>query len=362
MGNVERRLGKHFIVGLSGPVLSELDKRILSKLKPRGVLLLKRNFSHEKPYESWHKDLVKLIYSIREITEQETPIVSLDHEGGRVHRTPPPVTHFPSPYQYRKRVTEVARAMGEELRSLGVNVSWSPLADINSNPKNPVIGDRSFGATPGEVIEYATQFLRAIQGRGVLGCLKHFPGHGDTSTDSHFELPVVNATLDELKARELFPFRALCAQDAPFVMTAHILFPRIDAQAPATFSRKFLTEMLKNEWGYKGIVVSDDLDMKAVSLRFDKDDAIAHSMIAGCDMFIVARHPDGNSDRPLRIAAQMLGCLNKGILSENVFEESQERIDKCLSERLKYFEPAILSMDQFGKNEELSVEIEKDSD
>lgn len=354
MGNVEKRIGKHFIIGLSGPSLSELDKRILSRLKPKGVLLLKRNFSHGKPYEAWHADLSKLIYNIREITEQEIPIISLDHEGGRVHRTPPPITHFPSPFLYRKRVKEVAIAMAKELKSIGVNVSWSPLADINSNPQNPVIGDRAFGSMPGEVIEYASHFLKSLQAHGVLGCLKHFPGHGDTTTDSHLELPILNMSLEELKARELFPFRALCALDVPFVMTAHIMYPRIDKQNPATFSKMFLTEMLKKEWGYKGIVVSDDLDMKAVSLRFDKDESIAQAMVAGCDMFIVARHPDGNSDRPLKIASQMLGCLNKGILPSDRFEEAQENIDTVLSKSLKYFNQEILSADVFKGNDELS--------
>lgn len=284
-------VGDHFIVGLSGERLNQADKEMLEALRPAGVLLLGRNFSQSPDWIGVLKDLID---ETRELTKRQDLLVSLDHEGGRVHRTPSPITHFPSPRAYRQKAREIAQAMGIELRSLGVNLSWAPLCDVDSNPSNPIIGERSFGTTPDTVTNPAIEFMEGLLSEGIIPCAKHFPGHGDTSTDSHLELPVVNKSMRELEELELIPFKALCEAQVPMVMTAHVLFPKIDPKNPATLSPTILKGVLRDSWNYEGVIVSDDLEMLAVAERFKQKGTITEALNAGCDMFITARHHDSN--------------------------------------------------------------------
>jgi len=243
--------------------------------------------------------------------------------------------------------------MAVELRSLGVNVSWLPLADINWNSANPVIGERAFGETVADVVTPAVECARTLLEEGILSCAKHFPGHGGTSADSHHELPVLNLTAAELEARDLEPFRALCEVAVPFVMTAHILFPQIDPDLPATLSRKILHHYLRDLWGYDGIVISDDLDMDAVSQRFTKDDAAALAIQAGCDMFIVAQRPA----RAFELCKDMLRSVQDGKLSEERLHRSFRRV-KNLLRNTKRHTPHILDEAIRSKHAELSRRLE----
>ena len=177
--------GNHLIVGVSGTVLTDEDKRILSTIKPVGVCFFAKNFRDGEPYEIWLETYKKLHQEIREYTERESMFISIDHEGGRVIRPPLPITRFPYSYVCRKRAKEVASAMAIELKSLGINVSWAPVADIFSNPNNPIIGPRSFDTTPETAAEYAREYFLGLKESGITACAKHFPGHGDTNSDSH---------------------------------------------------------------------------------------------------------------------------------------------------------------------------------
>lgn len=349
--------GRHFIVGLSGITLDDYDKAILGKLKPAGVLLLKRNFDHTRKYEEWLELLKRLLNDVRNYAERDQIIVSLDHEGGRVHRLPAPITRFPAAELYASRSGEVAKAMAIELKSLGVNLSWSPLADIHSNPLNPIIGDRAFGKNPDQVCENACAFLNSLQENGVLGCAKHYPGHGDTSTDSHLELPTLNLSLEQLRSRELIPFAALVKCNVPMVMTAHILFPQIDAHHPATLSSKILDQILRSELGYKGIIISDDLDMKAVSDGFKHEENLGKAINAGCDMFIVARNPDPASDRPLVLTNYLYRCLKNRQVSEARLHQSYLRIAELFSQRLQKHDVQKLDGDIFEAHRELAEDL-----
>ncbi len=299
-------VGDHFIVGLSGDKLNNTDREVLRSLKPVGLLLLARNFSQS---DTWLDSLRGLIEESRSLTDRQDLLITLDHEGGRVHRTPAPITHFPSPRVYRKKSREVAQAMGVELRSIGVNVSWAPLCDIDSNPKNPIIGERSFGTNVDEVAGPALEFMEGLLSEGIIPCAKHFPGHGDTSTDSHLELPVVDKSFNEIELLELPAFKALCDAQVPMVMTAHVLFPKIDPKNPATLSPTILKGVLRDSWNYEGVIVSDDLEMLAVSERFKRKGTITEAFNAGCDMFISARHND--SKLVLNLAEELEGVQGK---------------------------------------------------
>ncbi|MBR8836910.1 MAG: glycoside hydrolase family 3 protein [Stigonema ocellatum SAG 48.90 = DSM 106950] len=333
----QQRFGNHLIIGLTGTTLNDEDKRILSELKPIGVIFFQKNFRYDAPYEVWLQSFHELIDQVKQYTERELMFLSIDHEGGRILRTPPPLTRFPHALLYKSRSKEVAFATGLELKSLGINVSWAPVADIFSNPNNPVIGPRAFGDTPETASQGARDYYFGLKEVGIIGCAKHFPGHGDTSTDSHLELPTLNFTLEELRNRELIPFKALIDAQVPMIMTAHILFPKIDSQVPATLSAPILHTILKEELGFGGVVVSDDLDMKAVSDMYTKGGTVARTFHAGCDMFIISRNlPSSSLERIYRIAEDFSDSLRNGSLTTSVVEAATARIEKLLAATPQY--------------------------
>ncbi|MBD2246635.1 glycoside hydrolase family 3 protein [Nostoc sp. FACHB-888] len=332
-----KRFGHHLILGISGTTLSDEDKRALSELKPIGAIFFAKNFLDSTPYQVWLESFKDLNNQIREYTERDSMFMTLDHEGGRVIRTPLPITRFPHALLLRSHVREVAKATALELKSLGINLSWAPVADVFSYPHNPVIGPRAFGNTPEIAAKDAREYYLGLQESGILGCAKHFPGHGDTSKDSHIELPILNLTLEDLRLRELIPFKALIEVQIPLIMTAHILFPKIDADVPATLSQSILKTILREELGFEGVVVSDDLDMKAISDMFIKAGTVAQSFHAGCDLFIVSRNINSSSiERTYQIAEDFVDSLSKGSLDESVVEAAKERIDKLLAVTPQY--------------------------
>ncbi|TVP62597.1 MAG: beta-N-acetylhexosaminidase [Nodularia sp. (in: Bacteria)] len=339
------RFGHHLIIGISGTSLSDDDKRTLSELKPVGVIFFAKNFLDGTPYEVWLESFQNLNAQIRQYTERDSMFMTLDHEGGRVVRTPLPITRFPyalllrSPKAGRSQshARKVAKATALELKSLGINLSWAPVADIFSHPQNPIIGPRAFGRTPEATAEGVCEYYRGLQEAGILGCAKHFPGHGDTSKDSHIELPILNLTLEDLRIRELIPFQALIAAQIPLIMTAHILFPKIDSQFPATLSPAILKKILREELGFEGVVVSDDLDMKAVSDMFTQSGTVAQSFDAGCDLFIVSRNINSLSiERTYQMAEDFADSLSKGRLDESVVTAAKDRIEKLLAVTPQY--------------------------
>lgn len=328
-------LGLHFIVGLSGTKLSDLDKKILEEVRPAGVLLLKRNFLQNAPYHQWLTELDNLYTALKSFTGRDNLMITLDHEGGRVHRTPAPITHFSDAASYVHKAYETAQAMAVELRSIGVNISWAPCTDIHSNPANPVIGTRSFGATAQIVSDAASAYARGLMENGVLACAKHFPGHGDTNVDSHLALPTLDLTLEELRTRELIPFKRLIDEGVPLVMTSHILFPKIDPENPATLSHTILNGLLRQELGFGGIIVTDDLDMKAVADRYTTEDLVARAVNSGCELFIVARFPDGTSEKPLLMHAGLQSALKAGTVDPALLEVAEEKIRYLMAHGLQ---------------------------
>jgi beta-N-acetylhexosaminidase len=233
-----------------------------------------------------------LVRALREASPQVPLLVSADQEGGVVQRLRRPLTEWPDMLSVGSagdpaRTEAVGRALGAELAALGIGWDLAPVLDVHTNPANPVIGNRAFGRTPEAVIAHALAFWRGLRGAGVLGCGKHFPGHGDTRTDSHLELPVVPHPPARLRAVELAPFAAAAAAGLEAIMTAHVMFPALDPDRPATLSRPILTTVLRGELGFAGLVVSDDLGMKAVAARWPIDELVIESLLAGVDHFLI---------------------------------------------------------------------------
>lgn len=325
-----REFGRHFVIGLRpSPVLADDDKYLLHRLRPAGIVLFGGNFAAAEDYDAWLGRHRRLLHDARECTERDEMLVAIDHEGGRVIRPPAPVTRFGYARTWADRAGEVGTAMAAELKSLGVNLDFAPVLDVDSNPANPVIGPRAFATTPEEVATAGTAFIAALEAGGVLACAKHFPGHGDAAVDSHEALPLVDATLETLRTRELPPFAAAVRAGVRAVMTAHILIPRVDEEHPATLSERILGGLLRGELGFEGVVFSDDVGMGAVSERFRHTENAARFLLAGGDVLTLAGAGTDTS-RAIDLARAMAREAAAGRLAERVLDASRERIDALL--------------------------------
>ncbi|MBX3569023.1 MAG: glycoside hydrolase family 3 protein [Rhizobiaceae bacterium] len=336
LGRGPAAFGHRFLIGLQqSPVLGDHDKRLLSLLRPAGVVLFRANFLADAPYEEWLASHARLIADVHEYIGRDEVLICIDHEGGGVLRPPAPITPFAYAQDWPREAAGVGRAMGVELRSLGFNVNFAPVVDIHSNPANPVIGRRSFGPTPEIVVDAARAFLDAMQAEGVLGCPKHFPGHGDASVDSHYELPVIDIDEATFRARELRAFRPFSDARTRMIMTAHIVLPRIDPGVPATMSRRFLTDILRKELGFAGVVVSDDLGMKAISARLDRPETSLAIVDAACDLMCMCAY-FGDTSIILRMIDHVMDGLKRKVLTEDRLAESHARVAALLADAPRY--------------------------
>lgn len=284
-GSLRQQIGRLLFVGIPGPTFDDHTRSTLEALYVGGVVLFRRNV--ETPAQ-----LAQLIAALHALPSR--PLVAIDHEGGRVNRLGEPFTQFPAAAAVgRRRDAELAyrvgRAMAAELRSIGIDVNFAPVLDVNSNPANPVIGDRAFSSEADVVGELGIAQMRGLLDGGVVPCGKHFPGHGDTVKDSHLELPVVDRPRVELERTELVPFRAAIAAGVPMLMTAHVLYPSLDPEHPATVSRRILTGLLREEMRFQGVVVSDDLQMRAISEGWDIGGVALATLEAGVDALLVCQ-------------------------------------------------------------------------
>ena len=219
------------------------------------------------------------------------PIVSVDQEGGRVARLKAPVLSLPPAAVLGARCDEaelelLGAALGVQLAALGFTMDYAPVLDVHTNPKNPIIGDRAFSSDPDRAARAALAFARGLERAGVSPCGKHYPGHGDTAKDSHLDLPSVDAGRERLEDVELLPFRRAAEAKLPALMSAHVVYPALDA-APATLSRRIATDLLRGELGFGGVLFSDDLEMRAIADRFGPGDSAVLAVEAGCDALLV---------------------------------------------------------------------------
>lgn len=263
-------------------------------------------------------------------------LIAIDEEGGEVTRlsylegSPYPGAAVMGRINDTGYTEEIGRRVGEEVLASGFNLVLAPDADVNSNPLNPVIGTRSFGATPELASTHVAAWVRGLVGTGAIACPKHFPGHGDTAQDSHLALPVVDATHEVLSQRDLPPFRAAFEAGAQTVMTSHIVLPEIDPTGPATFSPKILQGLLRDELGFDGVIVTDALDMHGASGEIGIPEAAVRALAAGCDLLCLG--VDFTAQQFSEVVEHIVSAVAHGRLDAGRVADAAGRV-RALAER-----------------------------
>lgn len=309
MIDLPRAAARLLTVGFAGKVL---DPELASLLDRGigGVVLFSRNVG--TPAE-----LAELTFAIKRRAGRPL-LTAIDQEGGSVARLRNGFTRLPPFRALGERGDaelgrELGRVVGAELGAVGIDWDFAPVLDVDTNPDNPVIGARSLGAEPGRVAELGIAFAQGLLEKGVAACAKHFPGHGDTEQDSHLHLPRLPHTRERLEQVELSPFRAAVAARVPSIMAAHIVFEALDAERPASMSSAVLA-LLRKDLGYDGIIVTDDLEMKAIADHFPIEEVVEQGLLAGVDLFLVCHTAS--------LAHRAIDAIVRSVQSGRVSEES----------------------------------------
>src|SRR5947207_4344155 len=284
-GALRRQIGQLLIAGFNGQQIPAELRSLAREFGLGGVILFARNIAVPEQVAELAFDAARLV--------PDLPVwVSVDQEGGRVARLKSPFTEWP-PMATLGRSGDVAlaerfaRALAMELKSVGVTLDYAPVLDIHTNPRNSVIGDRALAEKAESVARLGSAIVRTLQAEGVAACGKHFPGHGDTSTDSHLELPLVEHPPERLRELEFLPFKAAIQAQVAAIMTAHVLVPALDEERPATLSPRIVSDILRAELRYDGVILSDDLEMKALANDYSVPAAAVMAIRAGCDGVLV---------------------------------------------------------------------------
>src|SRR5213593_4023218 len=282
---LRRQIGQLLIGGFNGLQIPAELRSLAKEFGLGGVILFARNIAEPEQVAELAFDAARLV--------PDLPVwVSVDQEGGRVARLKSPFTEWP-PMATLGRAGDVAlaerfaRALAAELKAVGITLDYAPVLDVFTNPKNTVIGDRALAEKAHEVARLGAAIIRGLQHDGIAACGKHFPGHGDTVADSHHELPLVEHPPERLRETEFVPFKAAIDANVATIMTAHVFVPSLDEKRPATLSKAVVTDILRDELRFDGVILSDDLEMKAIASEYAVPTAAVLSVEAGCDGVLI---------------------------------------------------------------------------
>ena len=293
-----RKVGQRFMVGFDGFEASADVKRLIRDYGVGHIIYFARNIANPEQVAELSRELQACA---RDAGQDLPLVIGVDQEGGRVARMGPPWTVWP-PLRALGRIgsDDLAERMGAalaaECRSCGINCDFIPNLDVDTNPDNPIIGNRSFATDTDLVGRLGAAMIRGLQAGRVIGSAKHFPGHGDTDADSHLELPIVGLPRPRLYDVEIRPFRKAIEADVATVMMAHVLYPDLDEKLPASLSPAVVEGILRKELKYEGVVLTDDLEMKAVAVRWKPAESAVLAMKAGCDVLPVCSKHDAQVD------------------------------------------------------------------
>jgi beta-N-acetylhexosaminidase len=316
-----RDIGQLLIGSFKGTALPAEWRSLAREFDLGGAILFGRNV--EAP-----EQVAELAADIERLGRSMPAWVSIDQEGGRVARLQEPFTRWPPMATLGRSRSDTlaqrfARALARELTAVGITLDYAPVLDIHTNPRNPVIGDRALAERADEVARLGRVIVRTLQGEGVAACGKHFPGHGDTNQDSHFELPLVEHPPDRLRAVEFEPFRAAIGERVAFIMTAHVKVPALDEERIATLSPVVVQTILREELGFDGVILSDDLEMKAVSVHTAVPVAAVQAVNAGCDGVLIC---SGDVDVQAAALEGLVKAVETGEISSTRLDDACKRL------------------------------------
>lgn len=329
---LEEKVGQMLLLGVPGTYITNSARSAILELNAGGLVLFAGNLTTVDQA----RDFTSRLQAEAMKTKWQIPLlITADEEGGLVSRMPAGMVTMPGNMALGATRSEllVQKAYyhtGRQLRALGINMNLAPVLDVNNNPQNPVIGLRSFGSDPVLVGNMGVAALEGLKKANVGSIVKHFPGHGDTATDSHLALPIVRKGKDQLAKMELYPFKQALDYGAMAVMTAHIEFPALTGgkNLPATLSQEILTGILRANWGYDGVICTDDLTMSAIANYFGFQDAVVLAVKAGVDQVLIV----GDINRQKEAKQAIIDAVNRGEISEARITKSVERIFLLKSE------------------------------
>lgn len=338
---IKEKVGQLFVVGFDATEINDHVIKIIKEYKIGNIILFTRNVKTAKQLFNLNQSLQKL--AMKEIG---IPLfITIDQEGGMVTRIYNDATIFPgnmtlAATNNTNNAYQVGKMMAKELKALGINFNLAPVLDVNCNPDNPVIGVRSYSDDPKVVAEFGVNYIKGLQSGGVIATGKHFPGHGDTCVDSHLDLASIIHNKERLEEVELFPFKKAIEAGLEAIMSAHVLFPAYeDQKLPATLSKKVLTNLLRNQLGFKGIITTDCMQMKAIDSYYVTEKAAKLAILAGADLVMVSH----SLDKQIKSYETVLESIESN-------EISIERIDESVNRLLRYKEKYLKDIDDFIKS------------
>ena len=340
-----------FVSGFEGTSLNSQTEKLISEQGIGGLILFERNF--ENP-----KQLKTLIEDLQSLTAPNSPplFISVDQEGGRVTRLKKNFTQFPPMSCLGKAGSDdlayrFGMAMGKEMRAVGINMDYAPVLDVHSNPENPIIGERAISSDPDVVAQLGCKIIQGFQDAGTVPVGKHFPGHGDTSQDSHLILPRVERNKESLEQIELVPFSKAFQKGLDVVMTAHVVYPAWDKNSAATFSKPILRDLLRKKMHFEGLVMSDDLEMQAVTQTPDEIPGLGIN--AGIDLFLICH----DLSKVTKLQDTLINEIETGKIPHDNINQSLNRIMKA-KQKLTGFMKNVMNLEQiFEENKKLAKEM-----
>ena len=320
MLSLRRQIGRLLIAGFDGPQVPVELKALTREFGLGGVILFGRNI--EEP-----EQVAELSYETARLVPDFPLWVSVDQEGGRVARLKAPFTEWPAAATLGRSgdialAERFARALAAELRAVGITLDYAPVLDVRTNPKNPVIGDRAISEKAVDAARLGAAIVRSLQAEGIAACGKHFPGHGDTQSDSHLELPIVEHPVERMRQVEFLPFKAAIDAGVATIMTAHVLAPALDEKRPATLSHRVVTGLLRGELGFEGVILSDDLEMKAIAGEYAVPAAAVLAVEAGCDGVLIC---SGDHQTQAAALEALVHAVETGALTDKRVEDALSR-------------------------------------
>ena len=329
---LKQKIGQRIIVGFDGTTVPNEIVRLDEEWGLGGFILFKRNLEEIDQIFSLNESLQNLGRGI-------PPFIGIDQEGGRVSRLPDPFTQFPDMACVGQHGTvsmayEVGAIIGREMSGAGFNLNFAPVLDINLNPSSPVIGNRAISNDPHQVASLGKAIAQGLHDNSIVACGKHFPGHGDTSEDSHFKLPICKRTESELINNELIPYRKLIEDDGALdmVMLAHVIYTHLDKEHPASLSPTIIQDFLRAEVGFRGVTISDDLEMKAITNHHSPEEATHLAFEAGLDLFLVCH----SLDYQVTVLETLIKIAESGAVPKAVFDNPLHRVIEVKRNHFKF--------------------------